>query len=52
MDAIPEVSRSSNLLPLVPDPGKTEKQNQKALERFAVEFEAKVKAGKYLDGEN
>ena len=35
----------------VPDPGKTEKQNQKALERFAVEFEAKVKAGKYLDGE-
>ena len=28
----------------VPDPGKTEKQNQKALERFAVEFEAKVKA--------
>ena len=35
----------------VPDPSKTEKQNQKALERFAVEFEAKVKAGKYLDGE-
>lgn len=34
-----------------PDPNKTEKQNQKALERFAMEFEDKVKNGKYLDGE-
>lgn len=34
-----------------PDPAKTEKQNQKALERFAMEFEDKVKNGKYLDGE-
>lgn len=35
----------------VPDPQKTEKQNQKALEVFVVEFEQKVKSGKYLDGE-
>lgn len=35
----------------VPDPQKTEKQNQKALEKFAFEFEEKVKSGKYLDGE-
>lgn len=34
-----------------PDPSKTEKQNQKALEIFALEFEQKVKSGKYLDGE-
>lgn len=34
-----------------PDPNKTEKQNQKALERFAMEFEDKVKNGRYLDGE-
>lgn len=34
-----------------PDPNKTEKQNQKALEIFALEFEQKVKSGKYLDGE-
>lgn len=34
-----------------PDPHKTEKQNQKALEKFALEFEEKVKSGKYLDGE-
>lgn len=34
-----------------PDPDKTEKQNQKALEIFALEFEQKVKSGKYLDGE-
>lgn len=34
-----------------PDPTKTEKQNQKALEVFAFEFEQKVKSGKYLDGE-
>lgn len=34
-----------------PDPNKTEKQNRKALERFAMDFEDKVKNGKYLDGE-
>ena len=34
-----------------PDPNKTEKQNQKALEVFVLEFEQKVKSGKYLDGE-
>lgn len=34
-----------------PDPQKTDKQNQKALEKFAFEFEEKVKSGKYLDGE-
>lgn len=34
-----------------PDPGKTEKQNQKALERFAMDFEDKVKSGKLLKGE-
>ena len=34
-----------------PDPNKTEKQNQKALEKFVFEFEEKVKSGKYLDGE-
>lgn len=33
------------------DPTKTEKQNQKALEVFAFEFEQKVLSGKYLDGE-
>ncbi len=35
----------------IPDPGKTEKQNQKALERFALDFEDRVKNGKYLKGE-
>lgn len=35
----------------MPDPDKTDKQNEKALERFAIEFEDKVKSGKYLDGE-
>lgn len=35
----------------VPDPTKTEKQNEKALQIFALEFEQKVKSGKYLDGE-
>lgn len=35
----------------IPDPEKTEKQNQKALDIFALEFEQKVKNGKYLDGE-
>lgn len=34
-----------------PDPDKTERQNQKALERFAMDFEDRVKNGKYLDGE-
>lgn len=34
-----------------PDPARTEKQNQKALEAFVFEFEQKVKSGKYLDGE-
>lgn len=34
-----------------PDLTKTEKQNQKALEKFIIEFEDKVKSGKYLDGE-
>ena len=34
-----------------PDPDKTEKQNQKALERFAMDFEDRVKSGKYLKGE-
>lgn len=34
-----------------PDPKRTEKQNQKALQEFALDFERKVKAGKYLDGE-
>lgn len=34
-----------------PDPNKTDKQNQRALERFVMNFEDKVKNGKYLDGE-
>ncbi len=34
-----------------PDPSKTDRQNQKALEAFVFEFEQKVKSGKYLDGE-
>lgn len=34
-----------------PDPARTEKQNQKALEIFALKFEDQVKSGKYLDGE-
>lgn len=34
-----------------PDPDKTEKQNKKALELFALKFEEQVKSGKYLDGE-
>lgn len=34
-----------------PDPNKTEKQNQKALEVFIVKFEEQVKSGKFLDGE-
>ncbi len=35
----------------IPDPDKTEKQNQKALEVFAMKFEDQVKSGTYLDGE-
>lgn len=35
----------------VPDPLKTEKQNQKALRLFALEFEKQVHEGKYLSGE-
>ncbi|MGN0378793.1 MAG: tyrosine-type recombinase/integrase [Butyrivibrio sp.] len=34
-----------------PDPEKTTKQNEKALNQFAMEFEMSVKSGKYLDGE-
>ena len=34
-----------------PDRTKTEKQNQKALEKFVYEFEQRVTGGKYLDGE-
>lgn len=34
-----------------PDPERTDKQNQRELERFAMEFEDKVKNGKFLDGE-
>lgn len=32
------------------DPQRTDKQNQKALEKFIFEFEEKVKSGKFLDG--
>lgn len=35
----------------IPDPAKTDKQNQKALEVFVVKFEEQVKNGKFLDGE-
>ena len=35
----------------VPDPTKTEHQNKKALEKFAYEFEERVRNGKYLKGE-
>ena len=35
----------------IPDPNKTEKQNQKALEVFAIKFEEQVRNGTYLDGE-
>lgn len=34
-----------------PDQSRTERQNKKALETFAFEFEQKVLSGKYLDGE-
>ncbi len=35
-----------------PDPNKTERQNKKALEKFVLDFEARVKNGSYLDGDN
>jgi integrase len=35
----------------IPDPNMTERQQQKALEKFAFEFEERVKNGKYLKGE-
>lgn len=35
----------------IPDPEKTDRQNQKALERFAMDFEDRIKSGKYLSGE-
>ncbi len=34
-----------------PDPKKTEKQNQKALQEFALDFERKVKSGRLLSGD-
>lgn len=34
-----------------PDPSKTEYQNKKALQKFVIDFEEKVKSGKYLYGE-
>lgn len=34
----------------VPDPNKTEKQNQKALNKFVTELEKEVRDGKYLAG--
>lgn len=34
-----------------PDPNKTDKQNGKALQRFVIDFEDRVKNGKFLDGE-
>ena len=34
-----------------PDPNKTDYQNKKALKKFAIDFEEKVKSGKYLNGE-
>lgn len=34
-----------------PESSMTEKQAEKALQRFVFEFESKVKSGKYLDGE-
>lgn len=35
----------------VPDPTKTNTQNKKALERFVLDFEDKVKSGNYLSGD-
>ncbi len=34
----------------IPDPAKTAKQNEKALQLFVLEFEKKVKEGTFLDG--
>ena len=39
------------LTTFTPDPQRTEKQNQKALQNFAYEFEQRVISGKYLNGE-
>ena len=47
----PDGSQIIETATFTPDPNKTEKQNQKALEKFVFEFEEKVKSGKYLDGE-
>lgn len=35
----------------VPDPNKTPKQNEKTLQKFALDFEEKVKSGKLLSGD-
>ena len=40
-----------NLVKIVLDNTKTEKQNLKELEKFAYDFEQKVRSGKYLSGE-
>ncbi len=34
-----------------PDPALTEKQTQKALQEFVIDFERQVKSGNYMDGE-
>ena len=34
-----------------PDPERTQRQNEKALQQFVVDFERKVQSGKYMDGE-
>ena len=43
-----QIMESANF---IPDPHKTDKQNQKALEIFVVKFEEQVRNGKFLDGE-
>ena len=35
----------------VPDPNKTLKQNEKALQKFALDFEEKAKSGKLFSGD-
>ena len=47
----PDGSQIVKTATFTPDPAKTEKQNQKALELFVMDFEQKVRNGKYLDGE-
>lgn len=47
----PDGSQIFETATFVPDPDKTDKQNQKALESFTRQFEEKVKSGTYLDGE-